>query len=185
MRLGEPGGLQRPEIVPPWPRGPARSAGPLPSVESGSHSPSRRGTRRGDKHAILSRPRCARCRMPPWRSSATKKLLTLVVSWLAVPAEGPTPPPACPFARSERSRGRKRERDRTIISRTALAADRSNRPRIVRDAPRKRSVTEIQGYRASRRVGSAHLAAAGRERDRAMGRGDSNGGPERVFRPWL
>jgi len=33
--------------------------------------------------------------------------------------------------------------------------------RIVRDAPRKRSVTEIQGYRASRRDGShiAQLAA--------------------------
>lgn len=63
MRLGEPGGLQQPEIVPPWPprSSPAREPPSARKPCAQPHSLSR--GRRGER-AILPRPRHMRCRMP-------------------------------------------------------------------------------------------------------------------------
>jgi len=71
----------------------------------------------------------------------------------------------------ERDRERKREREererergRTTISRTELTPiDQAGR--IVHDTPRKRSVTEIQGYCSSRHD-ERHIVAGGRKDER-------------------
>lgn len=110
MRLGEPGGLQRPEIVPPWPPRSSPVRGPPFPVPSRTVPPVPRRTAlpftgTEERNAILpSRPRVAECRHD---SSATKKLLTLVVV-VARPSTTEGPVASRSLARSEYARARSR-----------------------------------------------------------------------------
>lgn len=64
MRLGEPGGLQRPEIVPPWSPRSSPARGP-PSARKPCAQPHSLSRGQRGECAILPRPRHMRCRMPP------------------------------------------------------------------------------------------------------------------------
>lgn len=142
-----------------------------------------------EERAILLRPR--RVRFPNARrtytretlaSSATKKLLTLVVvarPSLATTEEGPL----CQSLvrsfivfRSKRSRMYAKEKERTDFKDDAEPIDQADQ--IVCDAPRKRSVTEIQGYWPLLTMDG--VSRMGKPRDN---RGEKGTSPERVFRP--